>query len=96
VERFEVRIVTFGSIKACENWKIGAHDYACLIVKGPQNFFIWIARTQEQPQTTQKNLNNERSNQSNEFSLKLPKPARCGIKITCKGTYREGQERQHI
>lgn len=30
------------SIKGCEEWKVRTHNYACLIVKCPQNFFIGI------------------------------------------------------
>lgn len=42
---------TFGSIKACEIWQVGAHDYVGLIVECPQNFFVWIPGAQEQSQT---------------------------------------------
>lgn len=47
------------SVKTGEVWKVRTHDYACLVVKCLQGFFVWITGAQKQSQSSQKYLKKE-------------------------------------
>lgn len=52
---------TFCAIEGLENRKIWAHEIGSLFMESSQYFFVGVTGTQEQPQSTKKNLSRQKN-----------------------------------